>query len=114
MCRLLFAYGKVDVHLVLKSAKKMASGIMANHDSPITRHPDGWGAAWYYSHSEGWNIHRNDQPIFENISTMPLEINSGLKAGVRIGRTEVLEPKFLAVHCRHSTLVENQGLQFSH
>ena len=99
MCRLLLAFGKVDIPLVLYSAARMADGATAQHDGPIVQHPNGWGAAWMHPKSKEWVIHREPQSILESLDLMqPISYDIN----------------FLAVHTRHATLIQNQGMPFTH
>ncbi|WP_412538231.1 hypothetical protein R8Z50_20470 [Longispora sp. K20-0274] len=97
MCRLILARGTFKVADVLGAAVAMATGQTADHDGPITCHPNGWGAIWRTP--DGFGTHRDVRPIGDSADDSPL-----------VG----LDTDFLAVHARHATLPRNHGLACTH
>ncbi|MGN9893674.1 class II glutamine amidotransferase [Micromonospora sp. L31] len=100
MCRLLLATGRFDAGQVLEAAVDMACGRTADHEGPIFRHPNGWGAVWRDPDGSGrLRVHRDVRPIEESFQDSPL---------VDL-RTDVL-----AIHTRHATIPTKLGLEFTH
>jgi glutamine amidotransferase len=98
MCRLILARGAgLDVGAVLRAALGMSTGGTADHENPITRHPNGWGAVW--RQPDGWRVHRDRRSMAESWHTAPM---TGVRADV------------LAVHVRHATLSHTLGEEYSH
>lgn len=98
MCRIILAVGKrLPVPDILAAACGMSQGRTADHDGPITCHPNGWGAVW----RAGGRLvaHRDVRPMWTSLTAAPL-------ADVR---TDVL-----AVHVRHRTLATTSGVEFTH
>lgn len=97
---MILALGKFSSRSVLNAAIAMGEGILADHDNPLRRHPNGWGAVWKDSSSpSGLSVYRDTRPIGESLET------------ARIGE---IETNFLAVHARHATLSRNQGIEYTH
>jgi glutamine amidotransferase len=101
VCRLILAVGRFSVPDVLAAAVAMGTGRTADHDGPITVHPNGWGAVWRSAHAEdGLAAYRDVRALDANsVADSPLP---------------GIETDFLAVHSRHATLARNSGLDCTH
>ncbi|WIM94525.1 hypothetical protein ACTOB_006552 [Actinoplanes oblitus] len=100
MCRLIVATGDVPVPRIVRAAVAMSTGRTADHDGPITRHPNGWGAVWADPGSPtGLRSHRDVRPMADSWHEAPF---AGLRTPV------------LAIHVRHATLPHNLGEPFTH
>lgn len=100
MCRLILARGRFDPAAVTAAAVSMSDGQTADHDGPITRHPNGWGAVWR-DRGAPWGVrtHRDTRPMVDSAHESPL---NGISTD------------FLAIHVRHATLARNHGVAFTH
>jgi hypothetical protein len=97
---MILAAGRVDVRAVVAAAVAMSSGETADHENPLTCHPNGWGAIWRDPRAEhGLAVHRDVRPLASSVHESPL-------GGV--------ETDFIAIHARHATLPRNHGLPFTH
>jgi glutamine amidotransferase len=100
MCRLILATGTFDANEIVAGAVAMATGQTADHDSPITNHPDGWGAIWSDQRSAtGLSVMRDVRPASE----------SALDSGVGS-----IETNFLAIHIRRASYPTTIGLKYTH
>jgi predicted glutamine amidotransferase len=97
MCRLILARGTFSSARILDAAIAMSCGRTADHDGPIQRHPNGWGAIW--RRGGRLAIHRDTRAIDDSARSSP------------VGE---LTTDFLAVHVRHATLARNHGAEFTH
>lgn len=97
MCRMIVAAGRVNVPAVLRAAWGMSAGHTADHDGPITRHPNGWGAAW--REPTGLGLYRSAEPMPESADGFP---------------HPPPETDFLTVHVRHATRPTTNGVRFTH
>lgn len=97
MCRLILAKGEFSSARLLDAAVAMSCGLTAEHEGPIKRHPNGWGAIW----RQGGElvVHRDTRPIEESWHESPIR---------------ELQTDFLAIHVRHATLEKNHGMRFTH
>jgi len=98
MCRLIVAHGRFSSAQVFDAALGMSCGRTADHDGPIQRHPNGWGAVW---RDGGRTLCHRDPRAIEAAAAEPTPIRE-------------LTTQFLAIHVRHATLARNQGLACTH
>jgi len=100
MCRLILACGDVPVPDIVQAALGMSTGGTADHEGPITCHPNGWGAVWRDRDAPtGLAVHRDTRSMAESWTAAPF-------AGLR---TDVL-----AIHARHATLPHTIGVEYTH
>lgn len=101
MCRLILAHGNFDPRSVLAAALDMSQGRTAQHDGPIQRHPNGWGAVWKDRQApSGLAVHRDGDAMTD--------------AALEFSPVWNCRTNFLAVHVRHATLTRNIGDQYTH
>ncbi len=99
MCRMIMALGNFSAETVLEAAINMSTGISADHDGPISCHPNGWGMIWNSTDNQTLSTYRNTEAIAKSFQEAPLEKVQG---------------NFLAIHVRHATIAHKVGLQYVH
>ncbi len=100
VCRMIAAIGQFSTTEVLKAAKSMSLGRIADHEHPVRKHDDGWGALWLEQNSH------DRIGAYRSLTAIGDELEEFAK---RVPRTE-----FLAIHVRKATIPEQQGLQYTH
>jgi glutamine amidotransferase len=101
MCRLIFAHGQFDARQVMLAANDMSNGKTANHDGPITVHPNGWGAIWRGKDTGG--------ALQRHLSMQALSLND-----LENSPLWTSEMDMLALHARHATVPTKVGIEFAH
>lgn len=100
MCRMILALGEFEITQVVDAAIAMSLGKTSVKNAPSLTHQDGWGMIWHNPNSpEKLHCSRQNKAIitsfdgtqFENFST-----------------------NFLAIHVRHASLPQCNGLQHTH
>lgn len=99
MCRLIIGFGNIKADDLLTAALNMSTGRTANHDGPITCHPNGWGMVWHDPESDSrLSTFKNEQALEQTMHLAP----------------KITDSKMIAVHVRHATLSKNVGPAFCH
>ncbi|WP_342627342.1 hypothetical protein AAC691_13905 [Nguyenibacter vanlangensis] len=98
---MILAVGNITVRDIFDAAVAMSSGLTADHDGPITCHPNGWGAVWVNKEdSNTFHYFRSTFPLFKaDFETTPLAGSA---------------PHMIAIHARHATVPTKIGLRFAH
>ncbi len=100
MCRLVMALGKFSIEKLVDAAIGMSEGRLSDHDGPLLKHINGWGAVWRDRNSPtGISVYRNVGQIDLNVAKEVLQN---------------VDTDFLAIHIRHATVSKNVGINFVH